>query len=79
MVLTDDDAMVCKNSYDHETENRLSEEFVLRCRTRKSNKINMKGGEEMDFLTGLAYWGMAVLVIINTIIVAKMKINIGDK
>ena len=33
----------------------------------------------MDFMTGLAYWGMAVLVIINTIVVAKMKINIGDK
>jgi hypothetical protein len=33
----------------------------------------------MDFMTGLAYWGMAVLVVINTIIVLKMDINIGNK
>lgn len=33
----------------------------------------------MDFMTGAAYWGIAVLVVINTIIVLKMKIDIGDK
>jgi len=33
----------------------------------------------MDFLTSMAYWGIAVLVIINTIIVLKMKVDIGDK
>jgi hypothetical protein len=38
-----------------------------------------KGGEEMDFLTGMAYWGIIVLTIINAIIVSKMKINIGNK
>ena len=32
----------------------------------------------MDFLTALAYWGMAALVVINTIIVLRMKIDIGD-
>ena len=33
----------------------------------------------MDFMTGAAYWGMALLVVINTIIVLKMKIDIGNK
>lgn len=33
----------------------------------------------MDFLTSMAYWGIAVLVIINTIIVIRMKVDIGDK
>ena len=33
----------------------------------------------MDFMTSVAYWGMAVLVIINAIVVLKMDVNIGDK
>ena len=33
----------------------------------------------MDFMTGAAYWGMALLVVINTIIVLRMKIDIGNK
>ncbi|MBN2255678.1 MAG: hypothetical protein JW736_08220 [Deltaproteobacteria bacterium] len=32
----------------------------------------------MDFMTALAYWGMAALVIINAIIVLRMKIYISD-
>ena len=30
----------------------------------------------MDFMTSLAYWGMAALVIINGIIVLRMKIDV---
>lgn len=30
----------------------------------------------MDFLTGMAYWGLIVLIIINTIIAVRMKIEI---
>ena len=33
----------------------------------------------MDFLTALAYWGMAALVVINAIIVLRMKVDIGDE
>jgi hypothetical protein len=33
----------------------------------------------MDFFTALAYWGMAALVVINAIIVLRMKIDIGDE
>jgi hypothetical protein len=33
----------------------------------------------MDFLTALAYWGMAALVVINAIIVLRMKVDIGDR
>jgi len=32
----------------------------------------------MDFMTSLAYWGMAALVIINGIIVLRMKIDISE-
>ena len=28
----------------------------------------------MDFLTAMAYWGIFLLVVINTIIVARMKV-----
>ena len=28
----------------------------------------------MDFLTGMAYWGIFLLIIINTIIVTRMKV-----
>jgi hypothetical protein len=28
----------------------------------------------MDFLTGMAYWGILLLVVINTIIVLRMKV-----
>ena len=38
-----------------------------------------KGGEEMDFLTGMAYWGIILLSIINAIIVLNMDVNIGNK
>jgi hypothetical protein len=41
-------------------------------------KYERRGGSTMDFLTSLAYWGMAVLVIINAIIVLRMKVDIGD-
>jgi hypothetical protein len=37
-----------------------------------------EGGNIMDFLTALAYWGMAALVVINAIIVLRMKVDIGD-
>ncbi len=30
----------------------------------------------MDFLTGMAYWGILVLVIGNAIVVSRMKIEI---
>ena len=33
----------------------------------------------MDFLTGLAYWGILVLVIVNALVVKRMKIDIGDR
>jgi len=42
-------------------------------------KTKNKGGEEMDFLTGFAYWGIILLAIINAIIVLMMKVDIGDK
>jgi hypothetical protein len=29
----------------------------------------------MDFLTGMAYWGIILLVIVNAIIVARMKVE----
>ncbi len=33
----------------------------------------------MDFLTGMAYWGIILLSIINAIIVLNMDVNIGNK
>ncbi|HNT58013.1 MAG TPA: hypothetical protein PKL99_09025 [Syntrophales bacterium] len=33
----------------------------------------------MDFLTGAAYWGIAVLVIVNAVIVMKMKVDVGEE
>jgi prolipoprotein diacylglyceryltransferase len=30
----------------------------------------------MDFLTGMAYWGIILLVVINAIIVSRMKVVI---
>ena len=33
----------------------------------------------MDFLTALAYIGMFVLVILNAILVARMKIEVRDE
>ena len=33
----------------------------------------------MDFLTGAAYWGIAVLVIVNALIVIKMKVDVGEE
>lgn len=32
----------------------------------------------MDFLTGLPYWGILVLVIVNALIVWRMDITIED-
>ena len=29
----------------------------------------------MDFLRGMAYWGILLLVVINTIIVVRMKVE----
>ena len=31
----------------------------------------------MDFLTGMAYWGIILLAIINALIVLRMKITIA--
>jgi len=31
----------------------------------------------MDFLTGMAYWGILVLALINALIVWRMKVDIG--
>ncbi len=39
---------------------------------------NKEGGNHVDFMTALAYWGMAALVIVNAIIVLRMKIDISD-
>ena len=33
----------------------------------------------MDFLTSVAYWGIAVLVIANAVIVFRMTVNIHDE
>lgn len=30
----------------------------------------------MDFLTGMAYWGIILLVVINAVVVRKMKISL---
>ena len=32
----------------------------------------------MDFLTGMAYWGILVLVIANAILVSRMKVSVRD-
>lgn len=32
----------------------------------------------MDFLTGMAYWGIIVLVIVNALIVSRMKVVIRE-
>lgn len=32
----------------------------------------------MDFLTGAAYWSIPILVIINAIVVMRMKVRIHD-
>ncbi len=32
----------------------------------------------MDFLTGMAYWGILVLVVVNALIVSRMKVVIHD-
>lgn len=33
----------------------------------------------MDFLTGMPYWGILVLVLINAFIVSRMKIEIEEE
>jgi hypothetical protein len=33
----------------------------------------------MDFLTGMAYWGILVLVIVNAIFVARMDVKIDPE
>lgn len=30
----------------------------------------------MDFLTGMAYWGILVLVMINAMVVTRMKVEV---
>ena len=32
----------------------------------------------MDFLTGMAYWGILVLVVANAIVVSRMKVRVRD-
>ena len=32
----------------------------------------------MDFLTGMAYWGILVLVVANAILVSFMKVSVRD-
>jgi len=32
----------------------------------------------MDFLTGMAYWGILVLVVVNALVVSRMKVEIHD-
>lgn len=34
---------------------------------------------DMDFLTGMAYWGIIVLVIINALIVSRMNVTFDDE
>jgi len=41
--------------------------------------LKKRGGEKMDFLTGMAYWGIILLSIINAIIVLNMDVKIGNK
>jgi len=53
--------------------------YVLMSKDWDRIKTKNKGGEEMDFLTGFAYWGIILLAIINAIIVLMMKVDIGDK
>ncbi len=33
----------------------------------------------MDFLTGLPYWGILVIVILNAILVSRMDIKINEE
>jgi hypothetical protein len=32
----------------------------------------------MDFWTAMAYWGILVLIILNTILVSRMEIKVDD-
>ena len=34
---------------------------------------------EMDFLTGMAYWGILVLVLVNAVLVSRMTIEIRQE
>ena len=33
----------------------------------------------MDFLSGMAYWGILVLALVNALIVWRMKVDIGEE
>ena len=33
----------------------------------------------MDFLTGMAYWGILVLALVNALVVWRMKVDIGKE
>lgn len=33
----------------------------------------------MDFMTSLPYWGIAVVVVVNAILVSRMDIRIDDE
>jgi len=32
----------------------------------------------MDFLTGMAYWGILILVLANAILVSRMNVSVRD-
>jgi len=38
-----------------------------------------KGGVSMDFLTAAGIWGIVVLVVINTVLVMRMKVTIAGE
>lgn len=33
----------------------------------------------MDFLTGMAYWGIIVMVVLNAVIVSRMDVSVHDE
>jgi hypothetical protein len=33
----------------------------------------------VDFLTGLPYWGIIVVIVLNTIIVSRMDIEVSEQ
>jgi hypothetical protein len=43
-------------------------------KNKNFNANLIRGGAFMDFMTGMGYWGIILLAIINAIIVSRMKI-----
>ena len=43
------------------------------------NNVLGGGAAGMDFLTGMAYWGILVLALVNALIVWRMKVDIGKE